>query len=132
VSLQTVNQTRKPEDVVIVLKPSGDGSEEVMGSFSTQLLIKLVVQGRGNFIDAVQTAIDNARGDVILFLDDAVAEERWVEKYENLTPCPTSAESAEPHVRHISRTAKSSRRMSLSTMRNLQKTHFIESHYRTT
>ncbi len=30
-------------------------------------------------------AIDNARGDVILFLDDdAVAEERWVEKYENL------------------------------------------------
>jgi GT2 family glycosyltransferase len=30
-------------------------------------------------------AIDNAKGDVILFLDeDAVAEERWVEKYENL------------------------------------------------
>jgi len=30
-------------------------------------------------------AIDNARGDVILFLDDdAVAEKRWVEKYENL------------------------------------------------
>jgi len=30
-------------------------------------------------------AIENARGDVILFLDDdAVAEERWVEKYENL------------------------------------------------
>jgi GT2 family glycosyltransferase len=33
----------------------------------------------------VQMAIDNARGDIILFLDDdAVAEERWVEKYENL------------------------------------------------
>lgn len=32
----------------------------------------------------MQTAIDNAEGDVILFLDDAVAEERWVEKYENL------------------------------------------------
>jgi len=30
-------------------------------------------------------AIDNARGDIILFLDDnAVAEERWMEKYENL------------------------------------------------
>jgi cellulose synthase/poly-beta-1,6-N-acetylglucosamine synthase-like glycosyltransferase len=30
-------------------------------------------------------AMDNAKGDVILFLDDdAVAEERWVEKYENL------------------------------------------------
>jgi len=78
------SQTRKPEDVVIVLKPSGDGSEEVIRSFSTQLPIKLVVQGRGNFTDAVQMAIDNAKGDVILFLDDAVAEEKWVEKYENL------------------------------------------------
>jgi GT2 family glycosyltransferase len=84
-SLTSVDsQTRKPEDVVIVLKPSGDGSEEVIKSFSTLLLIKLVVQGRGNFTNAVQTAIGNARGDVILFLDDAVAEKRWVEKYENL------------------------------------------------
>jgi len=80
-----VNQTRKPEDVVIVLKPSGDGSEKVIRSFSTQLPIKLVVQVRGNFTNAVQMAIDKARGDVILFLDDdAVAEERWMEKYENL------------------------------------------------
>jgi len=79
------NQTRKPDEVLIVLKPSGDGSEEAIRSFSTQLPIKLVVQGRGNFTDAVQMAIDNAKGDVILFLDDdAVAEEKWVEKYENL------------------------------------------------
>jgi len=41
------SQTRKPEDVVMVLKPSGDGSVEVMRSFSTQLPIKLVVQERG-------------------------------------------------------------------------------------
>jgi glycosyltransferase involved in cell wall biosynthesis len=79
------NQTKKPEEEVIALKPSGDSSEEVMRSFSTQLPIKLVVQEKGNFTDAVQMAIDNAKGDVILFLDDdAVAEERWVEKYENL------------------------------------------------
>ncbi len=85
-----VNQTRKPDKVVIVLKPSGGGSEDVIRSFSTQLPIKLVVQGRGNFTDAVQMAIDNAKGGVILFLDDdAVAEERWVEKYENLfNPLP--------------------------------------------
>jgi Glycosyltransferases involved in cell wall biogenesis len=80
-----VNQTRKPEDVVILLKPSGDGSEEVIKSFSSQLPIKLVVQEKGNFTNAVQMAIDNAKGDVILFLDDdAVAEKRWVEKYKNL------------------------------------------------
>jgi Glycosyltransferases involved in cell wall biogenesis len=61
------NQTRKPDEVVIVLKPSGDGSEEVIRSFSTQLPIKLVVQGRGNFTDAVQIAIDNARGTLYFF-----------------------------------------------------------------
>jgi glycosyltransferase involved in cell wall biosynthesis len=79
------SQTRKPEEEVIALKPSGDSSEEVMRSFSSQLPIKLVAQVRGNFTDAVQMAIDNARGDVLLFLDDdAVAEKMWVEKYENL------------------------------------------------
>jgi glycosyltransferase involved in cell wall biosynthesis len=85
-SLTSVDsQTRKPEEEVIALKPSGDGSEDVIRCFSTQPPIKLVVQERGNFTNAVQTAIENARGDVILFLDyDAVAEERWVEKYENL------------------------------------------------
>jgi glycosyltransferase involved in cell wall biosynthesis len=103
-SLTSVDsQTRKPEEEVIALKPSGDSSEEVMRSFSSQLPIKLVVQEKGNFTNAVQMAIDNAKGNVILFLDNAVAEERWVEKYENLTPCPTSAESAENHTKHISR-----------------------------
>jgi len=57
-----VNQTKKPEEEVIALKPSGDSSEEVMRSFSTQLPIKLVVQEKGNFTDAVQMAIDNAKG----------------------------------------------------------------------
>ena len=39
------------------------------------------MQEHGNFTDAYQIAIDNASGDIILFIDyDAVAEERWVEK----------------------------------------------------
>jgi len=127
------SQTRKPEEEVIALKPSGDSSEEVMRSFSSQLPIKLVAQGRGNFTNAVQMAIDNAKGNVILFLDDnAVAEERWVEKYENLTPCPTSAESVEQHIKHVSRAVKLSKLMSPSTMGRHQKTHFIESRYRNT
>jgi len=70
-------------------------------------------------------AIDNARGDVLLFLDDdAVAEKRWVEKYENLTPCPTSAESVEQHIEHVSRAVKLSKLMSPSTMKNHQKIRF--------
>lgn len=96
------SQTRKPEEEVIALKPSGESSEEVMRSFSSQLPIKLVVQVRGNFADVAQMAIDNAKGDVMLFLDDAVAEERWGENTKTYsTPCPTSAESAEKYTKHI-------------------------------
>ncbi len=38
---------QEPDEVVIVPKPSGGGSEEVISSFSTQLPIELVVQERG-------------------------------------------------------------------------------------
>jgi glycosyltransferase involved in cell wall biosynthesis len=80
-----VSQTRKPDEVIIVLKPSGDGSEEVISRFSSRLPIKLVIQGKGNFAQAYQMAINSASGDIILFIDDdAVAEERWVEKYVEL------------------------------------------------
>jgi glycosyltransferase involved in cell wall biosynthesis len=126
------SQTRKPDEVLIVLKPSGDGSEEVIRSFSSQLPIKLVVQERGNFTDAVQMAIDNAKGDVILFLDDdAVAEERWVEKYENLF-------NSLPNVGGISGVtykAYIESGMVVKTYEpfydeNRRETHFIESRYR--
>ena len=79
------NQTRKPDEVLIVLKPSGDGSEEVIKKFSSQLPIRLIIQEEGNCSYAYQLAIDNANSDLILFIDDdAVAEERWVEKYMEL------------------------------------------------
>jgi glycosyltransferase involved in cell wall biosynthesis len=79
------SQTRRPDEVIIVLKPSGDGSEEVISEFSSQLPIKLVIQREGNCAQAYQMAIDSASGDIILFIDDdAVAEERWVEKYVEL------------------------------------------------
>lgn len=80
-----VKQTRKPDEVLIVLKPSGDNSEEVIRQFSDRLPIRLLIQKSGNFVDAVDMAIKNATSDLILFLDDdAIAEERWVEKYEKL------------------------------------------------
>lgn len=79
------SQTRRPDEVIIVLKPSRDGSEEVISEFSSQLPIKLVIQREGNCAQAYQMAIDSASGDIILFTDDdAVAEERWVEKYVEL------------------------------------------------
>jgi glycosyltransferase involved in cell wall biosynthesis len=79
------SQTRKPDEVIVVLKPSGDGSEEIISKFSSQLPIKLLIQRQGNVTDAYQMAIDSASGDIILFIDDdAVAEERWIEKYLQL------------------------------------------------
>lgn len=79
------NQTRPPDEVVVVLKPSGDGSEEVINRFSDSLNIKLVIQQRGNVTDAVSMGIEESQGDIIAFLDDdAVAERQWIEKYLNL------------------------------------------------
>jgi len=71
------SQTRKPDEVLIVLRPSGDSSEEIINKFSSQLPLKLLLQEKGNFTDAVHMAIDNAIGDMIPLLDnDAVAEEK--------------------------------------------------------
>ncbi len=79
------NQTRKPDEVLVVLRSFGDGSEEVIEKFSSHLPIRLILQREGNCAYAYQLAIGNASGDLILFIDDdAVAEMQWVEKYVQL------------------------------------------------
>jgi glycosyltransferase involved in cell wall biosynthesis len=73
--LSIASQTRKPDEVV-VLKTSRDGSEEIISKFSSLLPIKLLIQRQGNFTDAIQNmAIGSATGDLILFINDGVAEE---------------------------------------------------------
>ncbi|MEM4438696.1 MAG: glycosyltransferase [Pyrobaculum sp.] len=75
-------QSVKPDEVVVVLKPSEDNSEEVIESFRKKLPIRLLLQKEGNFTDALSMGIKESSGDIILFIDDdAVAEEKWVEKY---------------------------------------------------
>jgi glycosyltransferase involved in cell wall biosynthesis len=78
-------QVRQPDEVLIVLKPSGDGSEEVISKYSSKLPIRVVIQQRGNFVDAIQMALDNAESDLLIFMDDdAVAEPQFIQKYVNL------------------------------------------------
>ena len=78
-------QTRSPDEVVIVLKPSGDDSEKIIKDFSKSLNIRLLIQRGGNYTDALSMAINSSKGDLILFLDDdAVADERWIERYVKL------------------------------------------------
>lgn len=80
-----IEQTQVPDEVVIVLKPSGDGSEEIVDNFKDYLNIRLIIQKEGNFTDAVSMAIKHSTGDIILFLDDdAIAHKEWVVRYVDL------------------------------------------------
>ena len=63
-------QTRMPDEVVVVLKPSGDGSEDVIKEYESKLPIKLLIQRRGNVTDAVEMGYRSASGDLVLFIDD--------------------------------------------------------------
>ena len=75
-------QTRMPDEVVVVLKPSGDGSEDVIKEYESKLPIKLLIQRRGNVTDAVEMGYRSASGDLVLFIDDdAIAHKEWVERY---------------------------------------------------
>jgi len=67
-----LRQSRRPDEVLVVLKPSGDGSEEVLRRYEGDLPLRVAVQRWGNFAVAVEMGIRLSRGDVVLFLDDDV------------------------------------------------------------
>ncbi|MEL9991229.1 MAG: glycosyltransferase [Thermoproteus sp.] len=80
-----VRQTVQPDEVVVVLKPSGDGSEKIIGEYQNVLPIRLYIQEEGYAIHAYEMAIKKAEGDVLLFIDDdAVPHNEWVERYLRL------------------------------------------------
>jgi glycosyltransferase involved in cell wall biosynthesis len=67
------NQSRCPDEVIVVLKPSNDSSKQILEKFSSKLPIKIVIQCRGFVVEAVHLGIESSSGDVILFIDDAIA-----------------------------------------------------------
>ena len=78
-------QTVPSDEVVVVLKPSGDGSEDVIREYAEKLPIKLVIQGDGNAAEAAELWIRNCSHDYVLFVDDdAIVREDWVERYVRL------------------------------------------------
>jgi glycosyltransferase involved in cell wall biosynthesis len=80
-----VEQNIPADEVVIVLRPSEDGSERIINEFRDKLPIKLVIQKKGFIAEAMEMGIRNAYGDIILFMDDdAIAEKEWVAKYLTL------------------------------------------------
>ncbi|MEM2742274.1 MAG: glycosyltransferase [Nitrososphaeria archaeon] len=83
-SLESLSkQSRPPDEVIIVLKPSRDGSENVIQNFSKKLPIKTVIQKSGFVAQAAELGLKNALGDKILFMDDdCVADADFCRIYE--------------------------------------------------
>ncbi|CCC81963.1 glycosyltransferase family 2 protein [Thermoproteus tenax] len=80
-----VNQILRPDEVIFVLKPSGDGSEEIIERYRDKLNIKLIIQREGYAPAAYAAGIREASGDIVLFIDDdAVPHPEWTKRYIDL------------------------------------------------
>jgi uncharacterized protein (DUF1919 family)/GT2 family glycosyltransferase len=74
-------QTYRNFDLVVVVKPSGDGTEELLKQASTRLKIKTVQQTTGHIVDAYFLGVKHTTGDIVAFLDDdAIPADDWLEE----------------------------------------------------
>ncbi|MFX1537831.1 MAG: glycosyltransferase family 2 protein, partial [Promethearchaeota archaeon] len=64
------SQTCKDFEVVVVLKPSGDGSENIIQKYRKWLNIILIIQKTGYIVDALNLGLKYVKGRIIVFLDD--------------------------------------------------------------
>ncbi len=72
-------QTFKDFDVIMVVKPSGDGTEELVTQTAGSLNIKVITQTSGHIVDAYFLGAKNTSGDIVAFLDDdAIPAEDWL------------------------------------------------------
>jgi GT2 family glycosyltransferase len=74
-------QTYRNFDLVVVVKPSGDGTEELLLKESMVLKIKTVLQTDGYIVDAYFLGVKHSTGDIVAMLDDdALPAENWLEE----------------------------------------------------
>jgi GT2 family glycosyltransferase len=74
-------QTFRSFDVVFVVKPSGDGTEQLIDEASAVLNVKTVEQKNGYIVDAYFQGVKHASGDIVAFLDDdALPASDWLQK----------------------------------------------------
>jgi glycosyltransferase involved in cell wall biosynthesis len=74
-------QTYKNFDLVVVVKPSGDGTEELLKHESGPLKINIVTQTQGYIVDAYFSGIKQSTGDIVALLDDdALPADNWLEE----------------------------------------------------
>jgi glycosyltransferase involved in cell wall biosynthesis len=64
------NQSYRNFEVLVAAKLSADATEQIVSKYSGQLRVKLLQQTQGYMIDALNLGLQNAKGQIILFLDD--------------------------------------------------------------
>ncbi len=74
-------QIYKNFDVVIVVKPSGDGTEELVAKESDVLRVTKVTQTKGHIVDAYFLGVKHSTGEIVAFLDDdAIPADDWLQE----------------------------------------------------
>ncbi len=74
-------QSYRDFNVVVVVKPSGDGTEQIIKQASSHLKVKAVIQTNGYIVDAYLLGAKNSNGDIVAFLDDdALPAANWLEE----------------------------------------------------
>lgn len=74
-------QTYRNFDLVVVVKPSSDGTEALLKQASAHMSIKTVIQTRGHIVDAYFQGVKHTTGDIVAFLDDdALPAADWLEQ----------------------------------------------------
>jgi len=63
-------QTNADFEVLMIVKPSGDGTEQVIKEYFERLAITIIIQTQGYVTDALNLGLKRAEGDIIVFLDD--------------------------------------------------------------
>lgn len=72
-------QSCKDFEVILIVKPSGDGTEHLIKTYNKKLDIKIVFQNQGYVTDALNLGFDHKTGSITAFLDDdAIACQKWI------------------------------------------------------
>lgn len=64
------NQTYKNFEVLAIVKPSEDKTEDIIEKYSNRLKIKVISQSKGFVVDALNLGLKKTKGQITIFLDD--------------------------------------------------------------
>jgi len=74
-----VQQTRLPEEVIVVDNNSSDNTGEIVANFKGRLNIKYILETKKGIPISRNTGVENASGDIIVFTDDdCVVDKEWL------------------------------------------------------